>query len=276
MPKTLTPKQLSDWDENGFILPFTLFRPGQMAGYVRRLEALKARHPDIEKKLYASSNLLAPWLYDLTCVPAFMDVVEDLIGPDILCLSSEFRFKEPNDGVYAGWHQDKRYLAYEPVWISGCLAVTDCTEANGCLRVIPGSHKWGLLDHEDTRDQKSILTRGQRITAAMDTSETVPIVLKAGQAMIFHNSLVHASEPNRTDGRRIVCLMTFCPPETKPPRDRESVALLRGIDPYGHWDIDPRPEQEFGEAEFRRHRDKLVRKHRASYAGSDRTSPAIQ
>lgn len=276
MPKTLTPAQLRDWDEKGFILPFTLFSPAEMQGFVRRLEALKPVHPDLEKKLYASSNLLAPWLYDLTCAPAFMDAIEDLLGPNILCLSSEFRFKEPRDGVYAGWHQDKRYLAYEPFWLSGCLAVTDCTVENGCLRVIPGSHKGGLLDHEDTRDGKSILTRGQRITAPIDEFLAVPIVLKAGQAMIFHNSLVHGSEPNRTDARRIVMLMTFCPPETKPPGERESVALLRGVDTHGHWDIDPRPEVELGEEELRRHRDKLLRKHCASYAGSDRTSPAIQ
>ena len=132
----------------------------------------------------------------------------------------------------------------------------------GCLRVIPGSHEWGLLSHEETADDRSILGRAQRITVPFDDSKAVAVELKAGEGMIFHNLLIHGSGPNRSNDRRIFMIMYMCPPYTKPlhmPESAlpESAALVRGVDTHGHFNRDLRPAQEFGPEEFARHREKV-------------------
>ena len=262
MPKVLSPEQVRQWEDDGYIAPLPVMSPGEISTFQKRLASLEARHPDTVRKLYGGANVLAPWLYDMTCHPTLLDIVEDMLGPNILCLTSDYRFKNPGDTLYAGWHQDKRYVGYEPVWLVAALAISDCTDENGGHRVIPGSHKWGLLSHEDTAHEQSILSRGQRITVPFDDSKAVGVELKAGEGMIFHNLLIHGSGPNRTDGRRIFMTMYLCPPHTKTPTMPEaavpeSAALVRGVDTHGHFDLDQRPAQEFGPEEFARHREKV-------------------
>ena len=286
MSKVLSAEQVRQWEECGYIAPLPVMSPGEISSFRKRLETLEERHPDADRKLHEAANVLAPWLYDLTCHPSLLDIVEDLLGPNILCMTSDYRFKNPGDDVHAGWHQDKRYAGYEPVWLTGALAISDCTAENGCLRVIPGSHDWGLLSHEDTADDRSILSRGQRITVPFDDSKAVAVELKAGEGMIFSNLLIHGSGPNRSNGRRIIMIMYMCPPYTKPPRMPgsalpesalpESAALVRGVDTHGHFDRDLRPAQEFGPEELARHRKKVMRKGPHSFVGSDRMSRAIQ
>ena len=262
MSKVLSAEQFRQWEEYGYIAPLPVMSPGEISTFRKRLETLEERHPDAHRKIHCGANVLAPWLYDITCHPSLLDIVEDLLGPNILCMTSDYRFKNPGDDLYAGWHQDKRYRGYEPLWLTWGFAVSDCTEENGCLRVIPGSHEWGLLSHEETADDRSILGRAQRITVPFDDSKAVAVELKAGEGMIFHNLLIHGSGPNRSNDRRIFMIMYLCPPYTKPPRVPEGVmpesaALVRGVDTHGHFDRDLRPAQEFGPEEFARHREKV-------------------
>ena len=132
-----------------------------------------------------------------------LDVVEDLIGPNIYALSSRFWMKPGQDGSFVSWHQDSAYFGLEPnelvtVW----LALTDSTPENGCVRVIPGTHEGEIYSHVETYDDKNLLARGQSIED-IDDSDAVDLVLKAGQFSCHHERIVHGSDVNDTDRMRI-------------------------------------------------------------------------
>ena len=90
-------------------------------------------------------------------------MVEDLIGPDILCWNAIFWIKEPGAESFVGWHQDKDYWGLDnrelvSVWV----ALADASEEAGCMSVLPGSHQVDMT-HDETYDEDNLLTRGQHI-----------------------------------------------------------------------------------------------------------------
>lgn len=90
-------------------------------------------------KLDVKAYLLCPWFDELVRLPGILDVIEDLIGPDILCLSSNFRAKKPDRRSHAGWHQGGKYIRLEPDLTLIFVALTEHTVDNGRLRFLPGS-----------------------------------------------------------------------------------------------------------------------------------------
>jgi non-haem Fe2+, alpha-ketoglutarate-dependent halogenase len=132
---------------------------------------------------------------DIAEDPHTLDIFEDLIGPNIRCWSMAWRVKKADAQTMAGWHQDSVYGSPVPV-VLGALALSPCGADQGCLRGIPGSHKWGHLKHEESDDPKSILARGQYISDPFDESKAVDFVLQPGEMVMFHNSLVHGSSIN--------------------------------------------------------------------------------
>ena len=244
MPKVLTESQVRAFDAQGFLSPVRAFDAERARGYRERLEALEARCPGDIKKLKTKSHLLCPWVLEIAEDPLVLDIFEDLIGPDIRCWSMAWRVKKPDGVTFAGWHQDSAYGSPVPVVLGG-LALSRCGVEQGCLRGIPGSHKWGALRHEDSDDPRSILARGQYIVDTFDESAAVDFVLEPGEMVMFHNSIVHGSATNQGPDRRILLLVEMVPTWAKMAKFRESAMLLRGHDTYGNFDDEPRPDGEF-------------------------------
>ncbi len=117
----------------------------------------------------------------------------------------------------------------------------------GCLRGIPGSHRWGILTHSEKDDPKSILARGQFITDPFDESKAVDFELEPGEMVLFDNSLVHASGVNVGPDRRFLLLVEMLPTWARPPRMPQPAMLLRGVDTYGNFPDEPRPDAEWSE-----------------------------
>ena len=97
------------------------------------------------------SHLLCPWVLEIAEDPHILDIFEDLIGPNIRCWSMAWRVKKADGETFAGWHQDSSYGAALPVVLAG-LALSECGVKQGCLRGIPGSHRWGILKHSEKDD----------------------------------------------------------------------------------------------------------------------------
>ena len=173
MPKVLSDEAVEHFHSQGFLSPVPVLSPEEVAHFRGCLERFEAKYPDDVKKLKSKSHLLCPWVEDIARHPGILDVYEDLIGPNILCYSMAFRIKDPDGRTHAGWHQDGAYNPIKPILVIGALALAECTVAHGCLKVIPGSHKTGVLPHEDTGNPESILSRGQYITADIDEA-TLP------------------------------------------------------------------------------------------------------
>src|SRR5262245_21167676 len=170
MPKVLTSEQVKAYERDGCLSPVRLITAERAAHYRAKFEALEARLPATEmKKMKTKSHLLCPWVLEIAEDPHILDVFEDLIGPNIRCWSMAWRVKKADGETFAGWHQDSSYGAALPV-VLGALALSDCGVKQGCLRGVPGSHKWGILKHEESDDPQSILARGQYITDHFDAS----------------------------------------------------------------------------------------------------------
>ncbi len=157
-----------------------------------------------------------------------------------------WRVKKADGQTFAGWHQDSSYGAALPV-VLGALALSPCGVRQGCLRGIPGSHRGGILEHEESDDPKSILARGQYITEPFDEASAVDFPLEPGEMVMFDNSLIHSSGPNLGPDRRFLLLVEMLPTWAKPPRVRQATMLLRGVDTYGSFDDEPRPDGEWTE-----------------------------
>ena len=124
-------------------------------------------------------------------------IVEALIGKDIKLFDSQ-AFLKPPGGIEKPYHQDSAYFAIQPMSLVTCwTALDDVTIENGCLWVIPGSHRQGLVDHSvrwmvGDREDKRIPDH------AIDRRAEQPIVMPAGSCSFHHSLLMHSSRPNKT------------------------------------------------------------------------------
>ena len=204
-----------------------------------KLEAVEAEQGGrLEASQRNKSHLLFKWLDDLIRDPRILDPIEDLIGPNILCWNTLFWIKEAGSGSFVSWHQDTRYwgLSSEQV-ITAWLALSPAGVENGCMRVMPGTHRGDVLDHEDRYDDQNMLTRGQEITSnSIDESRACHMPLLAGEMSLHNYRLAHASDPNEGTDRRIGISMHFLPPDTAQIVGQwDSAALVRGIDTHGNF-----------------------------------------
>jgi non-haem Fe2+, alpha-ketoglutarate-dependent halogenase len=273
--KGLSAERIDDYERDGYLAPIDIYTETEMAEFRRRLEDFQARHPDGTKKIDLKAHLVCPWLEEMVHNPKFIDVVESLFHTsDILCTTSSFRFKKPNSPTFAAWHQDTMYIKIEPA-VTFWLAFTEMTPANGGMRVIPGSHKGPLLPHEDTKDNASILTRGQRITAPVDEAKAVSVSLRPGQAAIFHHNAIHGSGANTTDDWRILFLPSYVPAYAVNRGPRECAAVVRGQDRYHNFDHEPRCPGEMTSEAIKAHRMAVEYSVATMYRGAEHKPVAL-
>ena len=136
--------------------------------------------------------------------PDLLDTVSALLGPNLVFHYSKINMKPPAIGSVVEWHQD---LAYYPLTnddsVSILFYLDDADVGNGCLRVLPGEHRRGILNH--TRDG---WFQG-RITESIDESGAVALEGKAGAAIFMHAMLPHASAPNSSGRPRRTLILSF-------------------------------------------------------------------
>ena len=268
MPKVLSRADIEQFERDGYTGPVQALSADEVKTYRSRLENFEARYPEHVKKLKSKSHLLCPWVLEIAEHPRILDVFEDLLGPNILCWSMAWRIKKPDGQTFAGWHQDTAYGGVKPLLAFGALAFSECSEREGCLRVVPGSHKWDVLPHADTEDPKSILARGQYITADFDKSNIVDLALRPGEMALINNAIVHSSGTNTSTDRRIMLLVEMMATHAYHVNFRDSALLVRGIDTHHNFDIDPRPDAEFSPAAQANWKQAIDRRAKIIFAGS--------
>ena len=110
------------------------------------------------------------------------------------------------------------------------------------MRVMPGTHRGDVMDHEDRYDANNLLTRGQEISAPLDEANARHMPLRAGEMSIHNYRLAHASDANNGSDRRIGISMHFLPPDTvQIVGSWDSAALVRGQDTFGNFELTPIP-----------------------------------
>jgi non-heme Fe2+,alpha-ketoglutarate-dependent halogenase len=242
MLKVLTPNQLDIYQRDGLLFPL----PALTAAEV---EYFRNCHDELDHRLggrgtaqqKGDCHLHLKWTCDLATHPAVLDAVEDVVGPDILIHSSTIFTKYAHDEKFVSWHQDSHYWGLsEPRLVSAWIALTDSTVANGCLRVVPGSHTRPFAHHEEP-EQKNILGRGHTVSDIVDTNNAVDVVLRAGQMSFHHANLIHGSQPNVSTETRIGFAVRYVAASVKQKRPHIPVILARGRDIYHHYRLQERP-----------------------------------
>jgi non-haem Fe2+, alpha-ketoglutarate-dependent halogenase len=209
----------------------------------------------VEMKWRSMPYLLLPWAAKLARDPRILDKVEDLLGPDILIFTSTFFIKEPRSPTIAAWHQDSTYYGLEPkeevtVW----LALTEASEAAGCMDALSFRGKPRQLSHVSRVVKDSVNRAGQVITEPLDDRSPVAMPLKPGWFSMHHGLCPHRSGPNTANHRRIGLGFNYIPTRAKPSGSvRQAALLVRGVDRHGHFEPAAWPNDELGEKEVATH-----------------------
>lgn len=246
MGKKLTDQQIESYERDGFLSPVDIFTEDEAARLRQALEQAEAKWPEAftgaaRNNAHYNIAILDEIVHDAGLV----DAVEDLIGPDILNYGTVLFIKEAHDPGFVSWHQDACYMGLEPhVGVSAWIALSPSTTESGCMRMIAGSHHDEMHDHNDTFGEENILTRGQEIEG-VDETRAVEIPLRPGQASFHCPRVIHSSQPNNSDDRRIgFVIQSYLPPHVVQTKARTHAQLVRGNDPYGNFEIAPRPNRD--------------------------------
>jgi len=240
----LTPEQIARWRHDGFLSPFALLdaaalqqcRDG-LARFERWLGAPVNSTEDLQYR--TMPYLMLPWAARLARDARILDIVQDLIGPDILIYTSTFFIKEPQSPTIAAWHQDSTYYGLEPkeevtVWV----ALSEANQAAGCMDALSFKGKPRQLSHVSRVVKNSVNRAAQVITEPLDEGEPVAMPLQAGEFSMHHGLCPHRSGPNTANHRRIGLGLNYIPTSVRPVGSIKPAAMLvRGVDRYGHFEL---------------------------------------
>jgi hypothetical protein len=231
-PAVLTQEQIDAYHRDGYVVPD--FRiPDAMLDSIRSRHAnLLAHHPEFRDYCPMLLDFDRGFL-DYGTHPGILDMVAQLIGPDIALWNMSFFAKPAHDGKRTPWHQDGEYWPIRPLaTCTAWLAVDDSTTENGCLRVIRGSHRERALKGHHTVTATDVTLNQELDAGEFDPSRAVDIVLRAGQLSLHDVYLLHGSEANVSPKPRRGMTLRFMPTSSVFDRDiaREKAARIGGVD----------------------------------------------
>jgi len=213
MSTKLSAADIEAYQRDGIFFPVRVMPTATAARLLPKLEQLTT---DREKpEPIRQPHLRFRWAWDLALRPAVLDAVEDVLGPDLLVHSTIVFHKPGGSALYVSWHQDSLYRRLRaPKMTSAWIALTESQVDNGCMRVIPGSHRGGILHHVETPTPDNLLSHGQEVTG-VDESQALDVVLKPGEMSLHHGDIVHGSNPNRSARERAGFIVRFATPEVE-------------------------------------------------------------
>ena len=247
----VTTDRVQQYRQDGILFPIDLFSGAEIAACRREFDRLdetegidrpqernRQRHFDLEFVWRMASN------------PTLIAFMQELMGPDLLLLATDFfvKYGSPDANAFIAWHQDVTYWGLEPPDAhSAWIAIDDSDVGNGSMRVIPGSHRHGIVTHATSERAGNQLSINQEIPDGLvDSSSAVDVVLRAGQISIHDGHLFHASQPNRSHRRRCGMTVRFIRPNVRQATDNSLGSdwrpiLLAGEDRHGNFTLAERP-----------------------------------
>ena len=261
----LTNQQLRDYEGLGFVHSIPILSNEEVCHYRSEVEKTCQAIGGSVTRL-DGVHLFFRWAWDLSTHPRLLDCLEQVLGPNIVLKSTRIFYKYGNSASYVGWHQDGITEKLEDgrapaVW----LGLTDATAENGCLRVIPRSHHFGLLQHYARPDvdrladtsgtQVRLRSRaredelsGKFTSVPANADEPFDLVMQSGQMSIHHPVILHGSNSNVSAASRIGLSASYSAPELY---SGAAAVWARGEGPRDQYDfdvIDKPPAATFDEA----------------------------
>jgi hypothetical protein len=247
---TLSADQVSQYRSEGYLIVDRPVLPQV------RFEALRAYFEKVLAELPASErpesmdvpHFMHPRLLEWAFDPSILGLVEPIVGPDIALFSTHFICKPKGNGKRVPWHEDSAYWKgkIEPmdvctVW----LAIDPSTRMNGCMMVIPRTHREGRAGFSDygSVDTRTAVFSSEILEQQRDDAHRVYIELQPNQCSLHDARIQHGSEPNTSDIRRCGWTMRFCPTSVKFNQEQfaggHHVYLAKGRDLGGNSYADP-------------------------------------
>tara|TARA_Y100001970_G_scaffold276552_1_gene379397 strand:- start:539 stop:1366 length:828 start_codon:yes stop_codon:yes gene_type:complete len=248
----LTIKQLDHYNDKGYISPVNALSSSEAKEIKDEIEKIEKDWPDALEGINRNYIHLISPIFNKVCLNKnILDAVESIIGKNILICGTTLFIKNPNEKDFVSFHQDAKYIGLEPHnWVTVWLAVTDANEHNGCMRMLPGSHKENLKIHEQKFDENNLLTRGQTITD-VSLDKTEPIILEAGQVSLHHPLVVHGSGLNQSSDRRIgFVIQSYIGTNVNQVIGKMFVQKARGEDRYKFHEYSKTPIELMGKSEI--------------------------
>ncbi len=250
----LKPEQIDEYWENGFVFPVSVFDRTEADSLRAELEAIERdwREADLPLPLTmykrVNAHLVMPMVARVALDPRVLDVVEGVLGPDLLLWSAELFIKEPRTTQVVGMHQDLTYwgMGETPDQVTAWIALSPATTESGCMDFVKGSHKNPILPHNDTFSENNLLSRGQEVAVDVAEKDKTHIELQPGQMSLHHGLTIHGSGPNASDDRRIGLAIRYLNPNAQQKvADRDYAVLARGEDRVGNFVHVPTPTELF-------------------------------
>ena len=217
----LTPEERSSWKENGYFVRLKVFTKEEN-DVLRQIadEVAIGKRPfpttNIDQnalvrdgKVEVSGIHAMHKIHHVSCYcpeflarvrdPRLTDPIVDLLGPDILGLNNLYIWKAPKIGLGFPWHQDKWYFNHQyrtDMTVGTWTAIDPADKENGCLYVIPGSHKYGILKHEDLEGSQQ---NEFKIAREARDEDGVAVEVPPGAVVWFNNQLLHKSTDNHSE-----------------------------------------------------------------------------
>ncbi|HVU23488.1 MAG TPA: phytanoyl-CoA dioxygenase family protein [Opitutus sp.] len=210
--------QVDEFNREGFLVfRAPVLPPAKFAALKAYFEDILAALPADERPEamdvphFAHPRLLE-WAFDA----AILDLVEPVVGPDIALFSTHFICKPLGNGRRVPWHEDSAYWKgkIEPMEVCTLwLAIDPSRQENGCMMVIPRTHREGragFSDYDDVDPRRNVFSSEIRKTQR-DETRRVPIELEPNQCSLHDARIMHGSEPNTSRLRRCGWTLRFCP-----------------------------------------------------------------
>lgn len=253
----LTQEEALRYERDGFVVPNGRLPESTVVTLRAALDELLARNPGIPPEALDCAHLIQSAqvvrghsaFFDLCVTPAILDCVEQLIGPDIILWSCHVFCKLPEQGREVPWHVDGEHWPIDPpATCSAWIAIDRSDGDNGCLQVIPGSHR---LRIGQKRKDGYLVEWHDRVAndAPFREADAVDVTLEPGQ-MSFHDiHLIHGSRANSSSRRRAGVAIRYMPttslfdrtveprkssrPENQVNFRDRPIWLVRGVDRCG-------------------------------------------
>lgn len=173
-----------------------------------------------------------PGWIDIATQPDIVEMVAQIIGPDVILWGSGIFHKRATTGTATPWHQDAEHSPIKPmattsIWIS----VFESTVENGCLRFLKGSNRARRIGKHDVVDSPDLFIYTRLERNEVDESTARDVELEPGQLVLFDVFTAHGAQPNTSGRVRAGYTLRFMPATSHYDHD---AAVLRHFKGYGH------------------------------------------
>ena len=240
------------FDRDGFVTSKNIFTSSEISSYRKDFDQLAEQVGRQESQnAIVHRHFDLPFIWQMATDERLIELMEQIMGPDVMLLSTGFFCKYPEKKAHAfvGWHQDTHYWGLEPpIAFSAWIAIDDSDARNGAMQVVRGSHHQGVLPHGKSEREGNLLRVYQQEVSSdhFQQKDIATLELKPGQVSVHHGLTLHGSQPNCSDRRRCGLTVRYITPDVRQAKPRSDgdywkPILLCGEDRFQHYPHTPAP-----------------------------------